>query len=360
MKKADGYTTELTITPCYQPGSAWVEEYDWHVPTTVLEEPDRSIVDTVSANGRRLVAEDKIRTAYQQAAFYQGDNEVLKKARSNWRVMDKFLKEKNPKASLVLQGLSEKDLRDVTLDVLHDACLLSDEALRSGGVRVSTEHLRPFVGYLQKRLPKMTAQQWIAWVEQHIQVDNANNPKQLFVSVVGVYNRRKCDARSRELFTVAGARALGMRAMLDPLGKAMVADGDTWLRLADQQSAEPQGAQGVLKLDVPAQVMYYHGYTISQLVDGRPMPLDYADDDPTVTEKFRKGLNLPAGDYLLTTGTRLKGGDVLTHSVMFSLKAGQTTEVPVYFRTSSRSVKSDLQLDDSEKNASATSVQSAQ
>ena len=360
VKKADGYTTELTITPCYQPGSAWVEEYDWHVPTTVLEEPDRSIVDTVSANGRRLVAEDKIRTAYQQAAFYQGDNEVLKKARSNWRVMDKFLKEKNPKASMVLQGLSEKDLRDVTLDVLHDACLLNDEALRSGGVRVSTEHLRPFVGYLQKRLPKMTAQQWIAWVEQHIQVDNANNPKQLFVSVVGVYNRRKCDARSRELFTVAGARALGMRAMLDPLGKAMVADGDTWLRLADQQNAEPQGAQGVLKLDVPAQVMYYHGYTISQLVDGRPMPLDYADDDPTVTEKFRKGLNLPAGDYLLTTGTRLKGGDVLTHSVMFSLKAGQTTEVPVYFRTSSRSVKSDLQLDDSEKNASATSVQSAQ
>ena len=83
----------------------------------------------------------------------------------------------------------------------------------------------------------------------------------------------RCDARSRELFTVAGARALGMRAMLDPLGKAMVADGDTWLRLADQQSTEPQGAQGVLKLDVPAQVMYYHGYTISQLVDGRPMPL---------------------------------------------------------------------------------------
>lgn len=360
VKKADGYTTEMTITPCYQTGSAWVEEYDWHVPTTVLEEPDRSIVDTVSENGRRLVAEDRIRTAYQQKAFYQGDNDVLKKARSNWQVMNRFLKEKNPKTQLVLKGLSEKDLRDVTLDVLRDACLMSDEALESGGVRISTEHLRPFVGYLQKRLPKMTAQQWMEWVEQNIKVDNANNPKQLFVSVVSVYNNRKCDERSRELFAVAGARALGMRAMLDPLGKAMVADGNTWLRLADEQSAEPQGAQGVLKLDVPADVMYYHGYTISQLVNGRPMPLGYADDDPTVTEKFRKGLSLPAGDYLLTTGTRLKGGDVLTHSVMFALKAGKTTEVSVYFRTSSRSVKSDLQLDDSEKNASATSVQSAQ
>lgn len=118
--------------------------------------------------------------------------------------------------------------------------------------------------------------------------------------------------------------------------------------------------KGTLKLDVPADVMYYHGYTISKMTDGRPTSLDYADDDPTVTEKFRNGLDLPEGDYVLTTGTRLKGGDVLTHNVMFTLKAGKTTTVPVYFRTSSRSVKSDLQLDDSEKNASATSVQSAQ
>lgn len=360
VKKADAYSTEIAITPCHKAGSAWVDEYDLHVPTTVLEEPDRSIVDTVSENGRRLAKEDRIRTAYQKKTFYQGDNDILKKARSNWKVMDKFLKEKNPKTNLVIQGLSEKDLRDVTIDVLHDACLLSDDALRSGGIRISTEHLRPYVAFLQKRLPKLTAKEWIAWVESNIKVDNSNNPKQLFVSAVGVYNNRKCDDRSRELFTVAGARALGMKAKLDPLGKAMVADGDAWLQLSDKQSAKPRQAQGTLKLEVPADVMYYHGYTISKMVDGQPTSLDYADDDPTVTEKFRKGLNLPAGDYLLNTGTRLKGGDVLTHSVMFTLKAGQTTTVPVFFRTSSRSVKSDLQLDDSEKNASATSVQSAQ
>ena len=331
-----------------------------HVPTTTLEEPDRSVVDTVSANSRRLAAEDKIRTAYQKKTFYQGDNDILKKARSNWKVMDKFLKEKNPKTDLVIQGLSEKDLRDVTIDVLHDACLLSNDALQSGGIRVSMEHLRPYVAFLQKRLPKMNAKQWVAWVENNIKVDNSNNPKQINISVVGVYNNRKCDDRSRELFTVAGARALGMKAKLDPLGKAMVADGDSWIQLSSKQAAEPQQAKGTLKLDVPADVMYYHGYTISKMTDGRPTSLDYADDDPTVTEKFRNGLDLPEGDYVLTTGTRLKGGDVLTHNVMFTLKAGKTTTVPVYFRTSSRSVKSDLQLDDSEKNASATSVQSAQ
>ena len=360
VKKADAFATEVTVTPCYKPGATWTEEYDLHVPTSQLAEPDRSAVDTVSDNSRRLAAEDNIRTDYQKTTFYQGDSEILKKARSNWRVMDKFLKENNPKTQLVLQGLSEKDLRDVTIDVLHDACLMSEDALQSGGVRVSTEHLRPYVAFLQKHLPKMTAKEWMAWVEKNIKVDNANNPKDLYISVVGVYNNRKCNDRSRELFTVAGARALGMKAQFDPLGKAMVADGDSWLRFSGDNADQPQVAQATLKLDVPADVMYYHGYTISRMTDGRPTSLDYADDDPTVTEKFRAGLNLPAGDYLLTTGTRLKGGDVLTHSEMFTLKAGETKELPVYFRTSSRSVKSDLMLDDSEKNASATSIQCAQ
>ncbi len=360
VQKADAYATELTLTPCHKAGSAWTTEYDWHVPVSTLQEPDRSAVDTVSDNGRRLRAEDKIRTDYQQTSFYHGDNELLRKARSNWRVLSQFLGEKRPQADLVLRGLSEKDLRDVTLDVLHDACLMSDEALRSGGVRVATEPLRPYVAYLQRRLPKMTAREWVSWVEQNIRVEPSGNAKPLYLSVVGVYATRRADARSREVFTVAGARALGLRAELDPLGKARVADGDGWLSLSDPTAAEAPTAQGTLKLRVAPDIMYYHGYTISKMVDGRPMPLDYADDDPTVTEKFRQGLQLPAGDYLLTTGTRLKGGDVLTRSVMFTLQAGRTTELPVCFRSSQHSVKSDLQLDDSEKNASATSVQSAQ
>ncbi len=360
VQKADAYTTEITITPYHKAGSAWTTEYDWHVPVSTIEEPDRSIVDTLSENGRRLQAEDKIRTNYQQNAFYHGDNELLRKARSNWHVLSQFIKENRPQTDLVLKGLSEKDLRDVTLDVLHDACLMSDDALRSGGVRVSTEFLRPYVAYLQRHLPKMTARQWIAWVERNIQVDNSNNHKQLCLSVVGVYDTRRCDARSRELFTVAGARALGLRADLDPLGKARVSDGVQWLGLKDPTTTETQQPFGVLKLKVAPDIMYYHGYTISRMVYGRPQSLDYADDDPTVTEKFRQGLQLPVGDYLLTTGTRLKGGDVLARSVMFTLKPDDTTEIPVSFRSSEHSVKSDLMLDDSEKNASATSVQSAQ
>lgn len=363
--KADAYTTTMTITPNRKTGCEWTEQYDWHVPTTVLQEPDRSIVDTVSANGRRLMREDSIRAAYQQHTFYKGQDETLRKARSNWKVIERFIKENHPHTALVLKGLNEKDLSDVTIDVLHDACLMNEEALKCGGVRISTEHLRPFVAFLQKQLPKMTAKEWINWVEQNIAVDNSKNPKQLYTSVVGIYNSRRCNDRSRELFTVAGARALGMKAELDPLGKAMVADNNAtatsgWLRLANKEEKVEPVAMGTLQLDVPKDIMYYHGYTISKMVNGRPTLLDYADDDPTVTGKFREGLMLPEGDYLLTTGTRLKGGDVLTHSTMFSLKAGETKKVNVLFRTSQHSVKGDLQLDDSEINSNATSHQSAQ
>ena len=353
VQKADAYTTHVTIVPCYSAGASWICEYDWHVPRTQLPEPDRSVVDTVSHNGRRLLAEDKIRTAYQQRTFYNGKDSLLRQARSNWPVIRNFINQGHPNTDLVIRGLSEKDLRDVTADVLRDACLMPQAGLQSGGVRVSTEPLRPYVAFIQKNLPPMTSSQWIEWVRNNITIDETSNFRQLPMSVTGIYHTRRCDSANRELFTVAGARALGLRAELNPVGKAVVQG----LSLATEGTAVPMGT---LRLDVPADVMYCHGYTVSRMVNGRPMSLDYADDDPTVTHKFRQGLQLPAGDYLLTTGTRLAGGDVLTRSLMFTLPADRTITVPVIFRKSDKSVRSDLQLDDSEKNSSATSIQSAQ
>ena len=353
VQKADAYTTHVTIVPCYSVGASWICEYDWHVPRTQLPEPDRSVVDTVSHNGRRLLAEDKIRTAYQQRTFYNGNDSLLRQARSNWPVIRNFINQGHPNTDLVIRGLSEKDLRDVTSDVLRDACLMPQAGLQSGGVRVSTEPLRPYVAFIQKNLPPMTSSQWIEWVRNNITIDETANSRQLPMSVTGIYHTRRCDSANRELFTVAGARALGLRAELNPVGKAVVQG----LSLATEGTVVPMGT---LMLDVPADVMYCHGYTVSRMVNGRPMSLDYADDDPTVTHKFRQGLQLPAGDYLLTTGTRLAGGDVLTRSIMFTLPADKTITVPVIFRQSEYSVKGDLQRDDSEKNSSATSIQSAQ
>ena len=112
--KADANCTEVTVLPGYRPGTSWTQQYDWHVPRTTLREPDRTHIDTVSANGRRLVTEDSIRTACQQKTFYHGSDSILRQARSNWKVIDRFLRKGGDKARHVIKGLSEKAARRPT------------------------------------------------------------------------------------------------------------------------------------------------------------------------------------------------------------------------------------------------------
>lgn len=340
-----------------------------HAPVSALEEPDRSIVDTVSANGRRLVQEDRIRTAYQQNAFYHGSNELLTKARANWKTIRQFVTEAkdSTEALRVLSCLSEKDLRDVKMSVLKDAY---DEDDHKFSPRVSTEDLRPYRRFIRRHFIDILsimdknerAKAWLKWVSDNIRIDDSNNPKELYTSVQGIYNTRITSTASRELFAVAGARALGMNAELNAVGKAEV-EGQP-LALPSLRFAQGRGidtpATGVLRLKVGEKVMYYRGYSISRIVNGRPVSLDYADDDETVTAQFIKGVELPSGKYLLTTGTRLKGGDVLSRIQIIEVPVGKKIAVKVNIPKDRASVHSDLQLQDSEKQASATSVQSAQ
>ena len=136
---------EVTITPSLTANSVCNQELDLYAPVSSLPEPDRSIVDTVSVNGRRLMKEDSIRVAYQQATFYWGEDEILRKARSNWQVIEEYLEEAEDEEAArnyLLNGLSEKDLRDVTMEALQDSA-----------TRIATEPLRPYMDELVQLLP---------------------------------------------------------------------------------------------------------------------------------------------------------------------------------------------------------------
>ena len=93
-------------------------------------------------------------------------------------------------------------------------------------------------------------------------------------------------------------------------------------------------------------------------MDGRPQSLNFDDEDQTLGNPFANGLELPEGAYLLVTGTRLSDGDVLASYRLFRVTAGQTTTVSIAPRQSDRKATYDLlNLQDSDKDASATSVQ---
>ncbi|MBO5793734.1 MAG: transglutaminase domain-containing protein [Bacteroidaceae bacterium] len=334
---------EVTITPSLTANSACSQELDLYAPVSSLPEPDRSFVDTVSVNGRRLMKEDSIRVAYQQATFYWGEDELLRKARSNWQVIESFLAEaENEEAAreYLTKGLSEKDLRDVTMEALQDSA-----------TRIATEPLRPYMEDLAELLPSgLTPDTWLQWVDENITVDDERNPIKVYMSAVSVAKHKVTDSRSLEVFKVAGARALGMKAWLDATGAAYV-EGCT-------PKAQNTSGNGVLVVNAPENVKYFADFNLALLVDGRPQSLNFDDEDQTLGNPFRNGLPLREGSYLLVTGTRLLGGDVLAAYQIVQVKAGETVEVTITPRQSEKKATHDLlNLQDSDKDASATSVQ---
>lgn len=335
----------VTITPSLTANSVHSQELDLYAPVSSLPEPDRSIVDTVSVNGRRLLREDSIRVAYQQARFYWGEDEILRKARSNWEVIEEFLEQADDEQAArnyLLTGLSEKDLRDATMEALLDSA-----------TRIGTEPLRPYMEELQQLLPTgLTPDTWLQWVDENIKVDDESNPIKVHMSAVAVAKHKVTDSRSLEIFKVAGARALGMKSYLDATGKAYV-EGST-------PEAQNTGGNGTLQVNAPENVRYFTDFSLSLLVDGRPQSLNFDDEDTTIQNPFKEGMSMPEGSYLLITGTRLQGGDVLASYQIVQVKAGEKTEVTITPRQSEKKATHDLlNLQDSDKDASATSIQGA-
>ena len=335
----------VTITPSLTANSVHSQELDLYAPVSSLPEPDRSIVATVSVNGRRLLREDSIRVAYQQARFYWGEDEILRKARSNWEVIEEFLEQADDEQAArnyLLTGLSEKDLRDATMEALLDSA-----------TRIGTEPLRPYMEELQQLLPAgLTPDTWLQWVDENIKVDDESNPIKVHMSAVAVAKHKVTDSRSLEIFKVAGARALGMKSYLDATGKAYV-EGST-------PEAQNTGGNGTLQVNAPENVRYFTDFSLSLLVDGRPQSLNFDDEDTTIQNPFKEGMSMPEGSYLLITGTRLQGGDVLASYQIVQVKAGEKTEVTITPRQSEKKATHDLlNLQDSDKDASATSIQGA-
>lgn len=369
----DSKTDNITVSDFAHVGMEWTADLDIHAPVSSLEEPDRSIVDTTSPNAHRLMHEDSLRTAYQQQTFWneeksrnflvkqkidQTEWQLLTKAHANVGIIATFLRKAKDKKKAIelLHTLTDKDLRDVGTDVLWDSY---SSAIGQGigrGPRIANESLRPYMKYLAQHLPKLTAAEWVEWVRKNITTTHNLKPITQYptpMSAVSVYQHRTTDSRSRDLFCVSGARALGIPAWLDDATGQVFVNGQA----IEFDEGSKESPNATLQIDVPDSILYYHRYSISRLVDGRPVSLEYPDDDPTVTLQLKRGIRLPAGTYLLTTGTRLATGDVLSHMQAILLEPGETLKVPVLLRQTDEAKAGTLKLQDSEKQASSTSFQ---
>lgn len=338
-------------------------------------------------NTRRMAMEDSIRNIYV-STFIDKDGaknfakslnidedktvKVLVASRGNYATIEEFLnassiEQQSAAAFDLLDKISAKDLRDISLDVLNDHYMNSP---KENGVsddiysryvrnpRVANEMLTPYKSYFQSVISESDAVNYrnnpmalVAWVKENIHIDKDCNLGGAPISPEGVWKSRMANAHSRDIFFVSLCRSLGIPARIDDVtGKVQLA-GNGFVDIDFEAEVQTVSESGTLTatynptkfLDDPK---YYSHFTLSRIVDGQLKLLNYDEGDmdmgrgATWSTLLRKGLTLDAGDYLLVSGTRMASGSVLSELSFFSIEPGKKVTVNLEMREN----KDDVQV----------------
>ena len=361
IRKTDQLTVKLDRTA----GAEYAEDF------TVVPPVGKSDVVTASpekaaANARRLQYEDSVRNAYRatfktekNAAEVQNDNLTqeqiglfLNKCEGNYSEMIKLLdanREKRDGLFLFefINSLSDKDLRDFDAAIIqkhittYNAQNYPFEVYLKGIIspRISNEGIRDWRNPLRKNMlselkGEKTSDAIMDWIRGNIVIDNEGNYFNCPISPMGVYELRRADRHSRDIFFVACCRALDIPAYMDNATSDLwVWNGTDWkLVTFDEKKEAP--ATGKLTLDYQGngelKPKYWTNFSIAKFEDGDFVTFDY-EDDPRV-ENFPCTLTLEAGYYLLSTGNRYSDGTALSHLEFFNIKPNQATRKSLIIR----------------------------
>lgn len=313
--------------------------------------------EQVAQNKLRFAREDSIRKAYEHT-FYQGTgtepiDTMLRTARGNWRTIQAFYKKHNGDARslALLRTLSDKDLRDMPMEILEDNYLATSDQLCP---RVEDEMIiSPFKQFFEKAIPAKTAEQYrrdpaklVAWVKANLKINTAPKATRIAQTPVGVWKSRFTDVRSRDIFFVDVARSLGIEARKDVVtSKVQYKKDGKWIDVNFDAAEQKSAPQGTLKLtfeptkyvDNP---MYYSHFSISKIVNGSPVLLNFDEGQVDMgggtswKNTFKNGTPLDCGTYLLITGTRMANGSVKETHQFFTIEEGKTTTLPLVLRSS--------------------------
>ena len=283
------------------------EDYDIIPPAENAYIPDVS-AEMRAENNRRLAVEDSIRNAYVAgciAAQNEGDydREIMARTWGNYQTIKDFVDyartlDREEDAYKILHNLTDKDLRDVTLDVLVD-CIDNNVF----NPRVSNEMLRPF----------STA----GCDVDTIIVNDDLNVRHIPMSPSGVARARVTDSHSYEIFNVACSRRNG-----------------------DDVPAATK--TGILKINFNADAdpRYYTHFSIKKFNGNTFDLLAYDAMDPGMDVGLLysqlmedDGLCLEPGYYVMSSGPRRADGSVLNHIVFFTIEEGKTTEIELVMRS---------------------------
>ena len=353
-------------------------EFDMVPPTPSALSPEVT-PEMRAENDRRVGHEDSLRNAYiqtckdaQMELISKTGNKTLcsiyAKTWGNYQTIADFVKyaqEKRQEINAIdlLSNISDKDLRDISFEVLKDhldytlrleqSAISMPPELYSQFIlnpRISNEMIVPWRKVLSEYFPKEEVFKYhdnpallVDWVKQNIIVNDALNPQRIPISPLGVLKAHKADRHSRDIFFVAMARSLGIAAQINPVNGNVEYDLKGQWTKVDFEASEPiKNAIGYLDIqyDPNASIpnpKYYSHFSIKKF-DGNSFHLlaydaqDPGIDDGMTLSSFQHPLPLEAGHYLLTAGHRLVDGTALTHSEFFTINPKETTQIDLVLR----------------------------
>jgi hypothetical protein len=290
--------------------------------------------EETAANAKRLAYEDSLRNAYTATFHSKSPSPFVRKAEGNWREIERFLTA-HPDAGEYLATYSDKDLRDITCEVLeahwtipetYQPINLSTYQRGLLPARISNEMVRPY----RKELAcfkGMTTEKIRQWVVDSIAVDDSSNYYNCPISPVGVYRLRRADSHSRDIFFVAACRAAGIPAYLDNATNIIyVWENANWV-VKDFKDLEGPKDLKAAKLTLtyrgkePAKPVYWPHFTLAKLENGDLRTFDFEDD--LRMANFPAIIELEPGTYCLSTGNRYPDGAVRSRMEFFEVKAGE-------------------------------------
>ena len=332
-------------------------------------------------NQRRFALEDSIRKAYtatfptmeEAKRINERGAEYIFKSRGNKQTIVDFINrhsDNEDRVMGILATLSDKDLRDITTEILEDSYNATTDQLSP---RVEDELITiPFKQYFEKAFSKKTADAFradpmklVEWIKKNIRLNPDKKALRIAQTPVGVMKSKITDERSRDIFFVDVARSLGIEARKDPvtgkiqyksqgvhLSQVHKKTNGEWQDVKFDNTAEKTSTAAALGTIVltyePTKLLdnpkYYSHFTISRIENGTAHLLNFEEgqadmgNGTTWSNTFKKGYKLDAGTYMLTTGTRLASGSVLASNRLFEIVEGETTTLPLEIRQNTNEV----------------------
>lgn len=368
-------------------GEAFAQELDI-VPPAEGKAVVELTQEETDANSVRLHYEDSVRNAYTatfiKPAIGSEQEKALVAARGNWREIRKYINNISESAAKsdiqslarygngmkLLKMISEKDLRDTPAEVLFDH-LDNYKGVEMNSApdqidlyqwyvlnpRIGNELLTPWRGVFQanEEIAALSGspEKIIDFVKK-IKIFDNYNPQNIPITPLGVLKLKAADSYSRNAFFVAVCRSLNIPARIEELsGKVQYHNSSEWIdvNFAANANSTTTAPKGYLKLtyepnsylDDPK---FDSHFTVAKIENGSLNTLNFRDKEGyegtmSYNTTFGKGaVELDCGYYMVTSGTRMASGKVLSRVAFFTIEEGETTEVELIVRED----KKDLQV----------------